>query len=128
MAAIIENKPSFKEFKETVQLQKFGGKMMDTFLLHYERLENGWKYRIPLHGCTKEAALKAAYYLLFSHHSVEGMLYAKKKVLVSAEGFKCPLSYNFKDAYNCSNFKYLRLKDTLISAPKAQLIEHDLVY
>jgi hypothetical protein len=90
---ICKDKPkSFKEFKETALIHKFG---TVGFVLLYGYRKYGYLYGIRLQGTNKELALKESYRLLFtdvdefeaqfvqvSHDSVNGSL-------------KMPLACNF---------------------------------
>lgn len=89
---LISPRISFKEFKERAyNMHKFG---QIGFVLLYEGLKNGWKYKINMLGSNKTHALQVAYYHLYGNTTDLD----KEQVRIAPDedsGLKMPISMNF---------------------------------
>ncbi len=92
----ITPKISFAQFRRDALMHKFG---QTGFVLLYDKMTYGWKYRIMLRGSRTDCAFRAAYYLLFGVTDV----YDERAVEVSntedERTLKMPLSADFTFAY-----------------------------
>lgn len=102
---LIQNKPSFKEFKEKSLITVYGKQNSNLYILLYDYSpETHYKYKIKLHGGNKLNSLRAAYYLLFGN-TIEG-----EKSNVQIGEFKIPISYGGGHGFYAGYFDSEQLK------------------
>ena len=99
---LIQSKVSFKQFKETVFINKYSGRTIygeSYFLIMYGYNKYGWNYQMKLISDTKDKALRAAYVFLFGEFDEGDLDFIRKPTNnENFTGYRIPLEVSFKNA------------------------------